>query len=70
MCGVIYELVPQGGGKWSESVVYSFGSQEHDADGATPDAGLIRDANGNFYGTTISGGDSSCNCGVVFEFTP
>jgi uncharacterized repeat protein (TIGR03803 family) len=69
-CGVIYKLVPQGGGQWSESVVYSFGSQENIADGADPVAGLVRAADGNFYGTTYEGGDKSCNCGVVFEYTP
>jgi len=70
-CGVIYELVPQGGGQWSESVVYSFGSQQNVADGADPVGGLVRGADGNFYGTTYEGGDPSCSgCGVVFEFTP
>jgi uncharacterized repeat protein (TIGR03803 family) len=70
-CGVIYELVPQGGGKWGESVVYSFGSQLNVTDGADPIGGLTLGKDGNFYGTTLQGGDSSCgNCGVVFEFTP
>jgi uncharacterized repeat protein (TIGR03803 family) len=69
-CGVIYELQSQGGGHWSESVVYTFGSQENIADGSDPVAGLVRGADGNFYGTTYEGGDKSCNCGVVFEFTP
>jgi uncharacterized repeat protein (TIGR03803 family) len=70
-CGVIYELVPQGGGAWSESVVYTFGSQENIADGADPIGGLVRGTDGNFYGTTDEGGDPSCSgCGVVFEFTP
>jgi uncharacterized repeat protein (TIGR03803 family) len=70
-CGVIYELVPKGGGAWSESVVYSFGSQLNVADGSDPLSTLTRDGNGNFYGTTYQGGDPSCgNCGVVFEFTP
>jgi uncharacterized repeat protein (TIGR03803 family) len=62
--------VPQDGGQWSESVVYGFGSQENIADGSDPVAGLIRGPDGNFYGTTVQGGDKSCNCGVVFEFTP
>jgi uncharacterized repeat protein (TIGR03803 family) len=70
-CGVIYELVPQGAGKWSESVVYSFGSQPNIADGADPLGGLTRGDDGNFYGTTLESGDPSCGgCGVVFEFTP
>jgi uncharacterized repeat protein (TIGR03803 family) len=70
-CGVIYELVPQGGGKWSESVVYSFGSQANVTDGANPIGGLTRGDDGNFYGTTYESGDPSCGgCGVVFEFAP
>jgi uncharacterized repeat protein (TIGR03803 family) len=40
-----------------------------------PLAGLIFDAAGNLYGTTIGGGfsGSGCNeygCGTVFEITP
>jgi uncharacterized repeat protein (TIGR03803 family) len=69
-CGVIYQLLPQGGGKWSESVVYTFCSEPNIADGSDPIGGLIRAPDGKFYGTTYAGGDSSCNCGVVFEFTP
>jgi hypothetical protein len=74
-CGVIYELVPQGDGTWSETVVYSFGSQPNVADGSDPVAGMIRAADGSFYGTTYQGGDTSCAggggpCGVVYKFTP
>ncbi len=70
-CGVIYELVPQGGGKWSESVVYSFGSQPNIADGSDPIGGLTLGKDGSFYGTTLESGDPSCGgCGVVYEFTP
>jgi uncharacterized repeat protein (TIGR03803 family) len=44
-------------------------------DGMKPSAGLFRDAAGNFYGTTQSGGDneSSCGtsgCGIVFKLSP
>ncbi|MFL5239991.1 MAG: choice-of-anchor tandem repeat GloVer-containing protein [Rhizomicrobium sp.] len=70
-CGVIYELAPQGGGKWSESVVYSFGSQLNVTDGSDPIGGLTRGKDGNFYGTTLESGDPGCGgCGVVYEFTP
>lgn len=41
------------------------------ADGAYPDAGLIQDAAGNFYGTTQNGGNGGINCpvgcGTVFK---
>ncbi|HEX3431155.1 MAG TPA: choice-of-anchor tandem repeat GloVer-containing protein [Rhizomicrobium sp.] len=73
-CGTIYQLVPQKDGTWSESVVYDFGVLPSGADGYQPVAGLIRDSNGNFYGTTTKGGAVSgtraCDCGVVYEFTP
>ena len=36
------------------------------ADGGSPYAGVIRDAAGNLYGTTLYGG-SYAGCGVVFK---
>jgi uncharacterized repeat protein (TIGR03803 family) len=51
---------------------YSFGG----TNGTQPGAGLLRDAAGNFYGTTPYGGDNepSCGklkgCGVAFELSP
>ena len=53
-----------------ESRVHSFSGSP---DGSTPLAGLIRDAQGNLYGTTESGGDPNCTfqggsgCGTVFK---
>jgi uncharacterized repeat protein (TIGR03803 family) len=40
------------------------------ADGAEPEQGLVRDSEGNLYGTTMRGGDPSCSCGVVFKLAP
>src|SRR5207248_11679253 len=37
-------------------------------DGGQPYAGLVRDAQGNLYGTTVNGG--LYNAGVVFKVTP
>jgi len=38
------------------------------AEGANSVAGLVRDSEGNFYGTTLQGGAS--NKGVVFKLAP
>jgi len=46
--------------------LHSFGSTA--SDGENPYAGLVPDSNGNFYGTTISGGTN--NNGTVFRVSP
>src|SRR6266446_5526548 len=43
----------------------SFCAQTDCADGAEPEAGLIADANGNLFGTTVFGGANGF--GTVFE---
>jgi uncharacterized repeat protein (TIGR03803 family) len=76
--GTVFELTPNGSGGWTETVLYNFCSQTGCADGANPAAGLIFDAAGNLYGTTLAGGsgsstyciESSPGCGTVFELTP
>ncbi|MGB9072893.1 MAG: choice-of-anchor tandem repeat GloVer-containing protein [Terriglobales bacterium] len=62
--GTVFELSPTG----TEKVLYSFCSQPNCADGEGPYAGLVRDAQGNLYGTTYWGGGP--NLGTVFELTP
>ena len=62
-CGTVFKLDKTG----KETVLYSFTGG---ADGASPVAGLVRDAAGNLYGTTAFGGDSVCGCGVVFKIAP
>ncbi len=49
----------------SESVIYDFLAGH---DGHTPQAGVVFDADGNLYGTTIIGGTH--NFGTVFELSP
>jgi uncharacterized repeat protein (TIGR03803 family) len=64
-CGVGFKLDPTG----KETVLHSFTGG---ADGMNPQGGLLQDEEGNLYGTTVGGGDtSSCSptygCGVVFK---
>ncbi len=69
-CGVVFKLDPSG----TETVLYNFTGG---TDGSAPYAGLVRDREGNLYGTADSGGDTSgfCGgllppgCGVVFKLT-
>jgi len=69
-CGTVWVLSPTG----KLRVIYTFTGG---ADGAGPGGGLIRGANGVFYGTTTQGGsttgpceaqsESQFGCGVVFQ---
>jgi len=64
-CGTVFKLTPTENGTWTERVLHNFG---HGEDGAQPHAGLIFDAHGNLYGTTIEGGAYSM--GTVYEIQP
>jgi uncharacterized repeat protein (TIGR03803 family) len=63
-CGVVFKVDPAG----KETVLYSFAGG---LDGFGPIGGLIQDASGNLYGTTVIGGGSGCRngsgCGTVFK---
>jgi uncharacterized repeat protein (TIGR03803 family) len=48
-------------------VLYNFSCG---TDGCEPYGNLTPDSDGNLYGTTVSGGNSTCACGTVFELTP
>jgi len=53
---------------WSLTVLHAFTGG---ADGGRPQYGdLVFDEAGNIYGTTPTGGDPICNCGVVYELSP
>jgi uncharacterized repeat protein (TIGR03803 family) len=56
--GVVFKVAQDG----TETVLYSFKGGN---DGADPNAGLVADASGNFYGTTYDGGTSGL--GTVFK---
>jgi uncharacterized repeat protein (TIGR03803 family) len=74
--GTIFELSPSSDGTWKETVLYSFCIAGGTCpDGDAPDAGLVFDAAGNLYGTTIAGGSAPMcpaanGCGTVFELSP
>lgn len=66
-CGVIFSLTSAS----SPTTLHSFAGSE----GSYPGASLLA-LNGNFFGTTVGGGNLSCSsyassgCGTVFEMTP
>jgi len=61
-CGTVFKLTPSG----KSTTLYSFCSQSGCADGIDP-YGLTQGTDGNFYGTTSTGGSGS---GTVFSITP
>jgi len=60
--GVVFMLDTTG----KETILHSFAGAP---DGANPVGGLVRDSQGNLYGTTEAGGESTCpwTCGTVFK---
>jgi uncharacterized repeat protein (TIGR03803 family) len=68
--GTVFELSPVGGG-WSETILYSFGTNPND--GYQGIGALVFDKAGNLYGTTYYGGGSeNCGfgCGTVYMLSP
>jgi uncharacterized repeat protein (TIGR03803 family) len=61
--GCVFEMTPQG----VTTILHKFGDGSVSHDGAMPSAGLIQASDGNFYGTTSSGG--SAGKGTVFAIT-
>jgi uncharacterized repeat protein (TIGR03803 family) len=59
--GTVYKLSPGANGEWTEQILYSF---EGGKDGANPAAGIVFDAAGNIYGTSLGGSKKK---GTVFE---
>jgi uncharacterized repeat protein (TIGR03803 family) len=66
--GVVFELSPpsMGGGTWTETVIYRFGSRTNDA--SVPAAAVTLGQAGRLYGTTFYGG--AHNAGAVFALVP
>jgi uncharacterized repeat protein (TIGR03803 family) len=65
-CGVAFELMPSADGSWTEQVLHSFSGTG--PDGCFLRGGLIMDASGNLYGTTMVNGANGF--GTAFELTP
>jgi len=63
--GTVFKITPQG----ALTTLYSFCSKASCADGANPFGALVQGSDGNFYGTTYAGGNSTNN-GTVFKITP
>lgn len=66
LAGTIFKLSPGG----TLTTLHTFCNLFTCTDVGSPAAGLIGDANGNLYGTTYQGGDTSAceyRCGVVFK---
>jgi len=65
-CGTVFRITPRGA---LTTLHYFDGS-----DGQGPSARLLQASNGNFYGTTLNGGDLTCDphygCGTIFEVSP
>jgi uncharacterized repeat protein (TIGR03803 family) len=68
--GTVFKVSPKG----TLTTLYSFCAQVGCTDGQSPFAGLIQATDGNFYGTTASGGSSYCyygqQGGTIFKITP
>jgi uncharacterized repeat protein (TIGR03803 family) len=65
--GIVFELSPSLSGIWTETILHTFGNG---SDGRYPNAGVIFDAAGNLYGTTVMGGTAYYYGGTVFELSP
>ena len=63
-CGTVFRMTPGG----TLTTIHNFCSKANCADGWEPLAGVILGTDGNFYGTTMSGG--AYGEGTVFKVTP
>jgi uncharacterized repeat protein (TIGR03803 family) len=66
--GTVFKITPQG----TLSTLWQFGANRND--GASPYAKVVQGSDGNFYGTTVHGGDTNLGFGygdgTVFKITP
>ena len=68
--GTVMELSPPAvsGGAWTLTTLYNF--VPYGVGGYVPVSDLVKDQAGALYGTTYTGGDPICNCGVVYKLVP
>jgi uncharacterized repeat protein (TIGR03803 family) len=67
-CGTVFKITPAGTAtKLHDFCVYQ---TVNCSDGAMPLGGLVQATDGNFYGTTGSGGTINYGVGTVFKITP
>lgn len=66
-CGIVYQLTPASGGKWTFKAIHVFSGGNGGADPATMN--VVVDGNGNLYGTTWAGG-GFYGYGLVYELSP
>jgi uncharacterized repeat protein (TIGR03803 family) len=67
--GTVFKITTSG----TLTTLYSFCSQRGCPDGSFPYGTLVQATDGDFYGTTLTGGASNCqptSCGTVFKITP
>jgi uncharacterized repeat protein (TIGR03803 family) len=63
--GTVFRITPAGALK----TLYNFCTKTNCVDGAMPAGGLVQGSDGNYYGTTLSGG-AFFQSGTVFKITP
>ena len=64
--GTAFQLSPSSGSEWTFTGMHDFSN--HGGDGTYPHSGLVFDAIGNAYGTTLGGGASKQ--GIIFKLSP
>lgn len=71
-CGTIFKITLAGG----LTTLHNFCAQTNCSDGENPESGLVQGSDGDFYGTTFSGGIAACSnqgvpqsCGTIFKIT-
>jgi uncharacterized repeat protein (TIGR03803 family) len=69
--GDVYKLSPATTGAWKIKVLFSFSNIIENGSrlGLYPEGGVLVDAAGNVYGTTLEGGAINGDGGVVFKIT-